>query len=147
LAKAPADPSTIKRQKLAETDLTRRVQVTFGATKYDSATKTLELPVLIRNISKETIYGPMRVEIPTVGGVFEWEDAQADKKVAPEILNASNKELGAGAQFDFTPALGSDGALRPGAITSPIACRLRLVNPNRVPTIELKVIGYTQKEN
>ena len=142
-----ANASAAKRPQLIQTDITRHVQVTFGASKYDGASKTLELPILIKNTSKESVYGPLRLEIPMIGGVFEWEDAQADKKVAPEILNASNAKSSAGAQFDFTPALGNDGVLRPGAVTSPVLLKLRLVDPNRVPTIELKVIGETEKQD
>jgi len=140
-----ASAGTTNQRQLTETELTRRVELKFGATKYDSATKTLELPVLIKNISKETIYGPLHLQIPKIGGVFEWEDAQADKQLEPAVLNATNKKSSAGAQFDFTSALGSGGALRPGEITSPITCKLRLVDPNRVPTIELRVIGQVEK--
>ncbi len=139
---ATADSSI--RGRLAEADLTRRVQLKFGATKYDSATKTLQLPVLIKNISNEITYGPLHLEVPKIGGVFEWEDAEADKKLEPEVLNGTNNKMAAGAQFDFT-SLGTGGVLRPGEITSPITCKLRLVDPNQVPTIELTVIGQTEK--
>jgi hypothetical protein len=136
----------VKPVALTETEITKLVEVLFGQTHYNAANKTLDLPVLLKNTSKEIIYGPVRFEVVAVGGVYEWEDAEEDKKFAPQMLNASNEKPAAGAHFDFTLALGTDGALNPGAISSPVVWRLKLVDPTRVPSIQLRIIGQVEKE-
>ena len=87
--------------------------------------------------------GPCVSEMPTIGGVFEWEDAQADTKLAPEILNASKKsqpqERSSTSRVRWNASAGYH-SVSDSLQTTP-------VDPNRVPAIELKVSGYTQKEN
>jgi hypothetical protein len=134
---ANADPVAHKEEK----ELTDQVEIVFDRTKYDAASKTLEVPIHIKNVSSETIYGPVRLEMASVGGGFDWEDAAENKKNAPEILNATNGKKGEGAAFDFSPALGSEGQLNPGAISSPVMWRMKVVDPSTVPSLRLKVFG------
>ena len=129
----------------AQTDLTEKVQILFDPAKYDPVTKTIDIPIHIKNTSGQTIYGPLQLELVSFGGDFEWDDKEEIKKNAPEILNAANGQKGAGATFDFTPALGSESVLENGAVSGAIIWRMKLVgDPGKVPQLRLKVTGAAE---
>jgi hypothetical protein len=127
--------------KRVESDVTEKVEILFDPTKYDPASKTLEIPIHIKNKSEQIIYGPVHLELVSVGGGFEWEDVEENKKNAPEILNASNDKKGAGAMFDFSSALGSQQMLEPGELSGEVLWKMKVVDPNRIPSLRLKVTG------
>jgi hypothetical protein len=125
-----------------EADLTNKVELVFGATRYDGGSKTVEVPISIKNKSQETMFGPLKLELLSVGGGFEWEDAEDIKKNAPVTLNANNQKTDAGALFDFTAAMGTDAALEPGAMTGPVVWKMKVVDPSKLPSLRLKVSGF-----
>ena len=136
-----------KTPEKTEVDLSKSIELLFGATHYDSATKTVTIPIMMKNISDKTIYSPLHLELVSVGGGFEWEDAEDNKKFAPVTLNASNGKPAAGAFFDFTPALGSDGVLLPGSVSGSIPWSMKVVDATRIPQLRLKLSGFVAKEN
>jgi hypothetical protein len=144
-AKPPAAaPAEVAR---AETDLQGRVELIFDPTRYDSEKKELEIPVRLKNVSKEPIYPPMRLEVTTVG--FPEYESEDDKKEnaenAPKAINTSNGKEGVGAVFDLEGVLGTLEALAPGAQSGPAILRFRLVDPRKTPSLQIKVTGLTAK--
>jgi hypothetical protein len=89
----------------------------------------------------QTIYAPLTLEMVSVGGGFEWEDAEHNKKNAPEILNSSNGKKGEGAVFDFSSALGTQQRLEPGALSGTMIWKMKVVDPNEIPQLRLKITG------
>src|SRR5262249_39591065 len=122
-------------------DLTDQVQVLFDPSKYDGDSKVIVIPVHVKNISNRTIYPPIQLEVASIGGGFEWEDVEQIKKNIPEILNSSNGKKAEGAVFDFSSALGSENALEPGSISGAVYWRMKVVDPNTVPKLRLKITG------
>jgi hypothetical protein len=144
-AKPPAAaPAEVAR---AETDLQGRVELIFDPTRYDSEKKELEIPVRLKNVSKEPIYPPMRLEVTTVG--FPEYESEDDKKEnaenAPKAINTSNGKEGVGAVFDLEGVLGTLEALAPGAQSGPAILRFRLVDLRKTPSLQIKVTGLTAK--
>ena len=140
-ATADATAAQVPAQKV-EADLTNKVELVFGSTRYDGGSNTVEVPISIKNKSQETIFGPLKLELISIGGGFEWEDADDIKKNAPVTINANNKKTDAGALFDFTAAMGSDAALSPGALTSPVVWKMKVFDPSKLPSLRLKVTGF-----
>jgi hypothetical protein len=136
-----AGESQAPAQKM-ERDLTDKVELVFGATRYDGGSKTVEVPISIKNKSQETLFGPLKLELVSVGGGFDWEDAEDIKKNAPVTLNAGNEKSDAGALFDFTAAMGTDAVLASGAMTSPMVWKMKVVDPSKLPSLRLKVSGF-----
>jgi hypothetical protein len=136
-----AGESQAPAQKM-ERDLTDKVELVFGATRYDGGSKTVEVPISIKNKSQETLFGPLKLELVSVGGGFDWEDAEDIKKNAPVTLNAGNQKSDAGALFDFTAAMGTDAVLASGAMTSPMVWKMKVVDPSKLPSLRLKVSGF-----
>jgi hypothetical protein len=81
------------------------------------------------------------MELVSIGGGFEWEDKEEITKNTPEVLNATNGMKGAGAIFDFTSALGTESVLEDGALSGAVVWRMKLVDPNKVPSLRLKITG------
>jgi hypothetical protein len=129
-----------------EMDLTKKAEIIFDPAKYDGASKSIDIPVHIKNNSGQTIHGPLRLELVSIGGGFEWEDVEEIKKNTPEILNATNGMKGAGAIFDFTPALGTEGTLENGAVSGAVIWRMKLVDPTQVPSLRLKITGNVSEK-
>jgi hypothetical protein len=131
----------------AETDLQGKVELIFDPTRYDAERKELEIPVRLKNVSKEPIYPPMRLEITTVG--FPEYESEDDKKEnaenAPKAVNTSNGKEGVGAVFELEGVLGTLEALQPGAQSGPAVLRFRLVDPRKTPSLQIKVTGQTAK--
>jgi hypothetical protein len=145
-AEGKPTPESKSPEKI-ELDLSKNIELLFGATHYDSASKTVTIPIMMKNISDKTIYSPLHLELVSVGGGFEWEDAEDNKKFAPVTLNASNGKPAAGAFFDFTSALGSDGVLLPGSVSGAIPWTMKVVDATRIPQLRLKLSGFVIKEN
>jgi len=144
-ASAPAAMNTEDR---VETDLADRVDLVFDPTRYDFDTRDIEYPIRIQNTSKEPIYPPIRLEITGFG--FEEYESEEQKKEdaanAPAVLDAANGKKLVGAVVEFRDALGNLDALEPGAQTGPVALRLKLVDPNKTPTLRIKVSGFVSRK-
>jgi hypothetical protein len=116
------EPVTTAVEKV-ETSLSDRVTLVFDPIRYDQQTREVVLPVRLKNVSKETLYPPFRVEIKELVHPYTVK-AREDADV-PTILNASNGKTGEGATFDYSTALGDLESLEPDAVTSAITWRLQ----------------------
>jgi hypothetical protein len=119
------------------------LQLVYDPTRYDAATKTLEMPIRLKNTSDRPIYPPIIVSVVKFGSGLDTEDA--DKANAPQILNATNGSRGAGATFDYSRALGDFEALPPGGVTSAVVWRLKLVDPMKTPNMHIEAGGTIEK--
>jgi hypothetical protein len=142
-AAATATPPTPAQRTRAS--LRGRAELLFDPTRYDGSTREAEVPVRLRNTSKEPIYPPITLEV--LGFGFNDPELPKDDSPAPLVVNASNGKPGEGALFDFASALGTREALEPGGITSPVVLRLRFEDPSRIPSIRFKVEGEVEVKN
>ena len=117
------------------------VDLVYDSTHYDSATKILEIPIRLKNVSQSPIFAPLSIEVVKFGSGLTEEL----KENAPKLLNASNQKEGDGAVFDYTPALRDLEALEPGAISGAIVWRMKVVDPLRSPNIQFAVNGAIEK--
>lgn len=95
---------------------------TGGVSQYD---------LTIRNISSQTIYAPMRLEVAGI--------SSASGRVT--VANADNSQTGSGASWDYSTKLGADNALTPNEIST--ARTLKFNNPNNEAfTVNFRVVSY-----
>lgn len=120
-----------------QSSLAKKVELVFDTTSYDPATGILDAPIRLRNISSVPIYGPITLQVTKFGGGM----GDMYEELAPTILNATNQKQGKGAVFDYSPALGSDQILEPGALSGQIVWRLKLQDPLRIPDIHIATTG------
>lgn len=92
---------------------------------YDAARQEAIIPIRLKNISADTIYGPVTVEVKKLA---EWT-----------ILNAGNGKDGVGAVFDYSSALGDWHALTPGAFTEAVEWRFKYSGVGSTPSIGIEV--------
>jgi hypothetical protein len=139
-ATAPAAAPAPVRIKVV---LDTRVEFVFDPTRYDGAAKETEIPVRLRNISKQPIYPPITLEI--LG--FDLNDPEIPKYPYPPmwVVNAANGKNGEGATFDFSDALGNLESLEPGALTGPVVVKFRFEDPTLPQPIRLKVEGMVEE--
>ena len=139
-AAAPQTPPAPARTKVV---LDTRLEFVFDPTRYDGATKESEIPVRLRNISKQPIYPPITLEI--LG--FDLNDPEIPKYPYPPmwVVNAANGKNGEGATFDFSGALGNLESLEPGALTGPVVLKFRFEDPTLPQPIRLKVEGMVEE--
>jgi hypothetical protein len=131
-------PPTVTRPTTAPQDVTKKLEFVFDPTVDNAANGELELRIRLKNISTDTIFGPLRVEVRGFGGPL---DSEEERKLAPTLLNATNNKTGVGAAFDFTEALGTAQMLPPGRQTSAVFWRMRLSDRRRTPSMQLVVLG------
>lgn len=89
-------------------DVTKMVKVVAGATKYDAEKSATTVELQLRNVSNQTIYGPIFLRITEI------ESTAAGP--AAEILNADRTDRGA-PTFDFSKLLGSSSRLEPKMVS------------------------------
>jgi hypothetical protein len=133
---SPAPPERVARTRAS---LQKRVQLVFDPTRYDMEKREAEIPVRLKNTSKEPIYPPITLEIAGFG--FDDPELPKDDSPPPAVVNAANGKPGIGATFDFFDAIGSSEVLEPDAHTSPVVIRLRFEDPLKIPPIRLKAEG------
>jgi hypothetical protein len=138
---SPASTPTPVQPERVTTSLGTRVELVYDPTRYDTATKTAELPIRIRNVSDRPIFGPITIEVLKFGSGLT--DEGQDK--APVLLNATNGKPGDGATFDYSKALGNLEALDPGALTEAVVWKMRLVDPLRSPNIHIRATGTVER--
>jgi hypothetical protein len=123
--------------------LDSRVEFVFDPTRYDAATKESEIPVRLRNTSKEAIYPPITVEV--LG--FGLNDPDIPKYPYPPmwVVDAKSGKPGETTIFDFSGALGNLGVLEPGALTGPVVMKFRFEDPTLPQPIRLKIEGMVDE--
>ena len=140
---APAAPPPATPEPRVEAALSDRVEFVFDPTRYDAEKKQVEIPVRLKNVSTQPIYGPIRLEVMGFG--FPQYESEDDKKRnaenAPSALNSSNGKAKEGAVFDLSGAIAGSDALEPGGVTNPFVVRLQLVDPTKMPSVRFKATG------
>jgi len=146
---SPQDKNGVKKAALTEpaaskpapakvqTSLSKKVEVVFDPTSYDPATGILDAPTRLRNISSGRIYGPIMLEVTKFGSGM----GDLLKEYAPTILNATNHKDGDGATFDYSPVLGTEQVLEPGALSGQVVWHLKVQNPLLIPDIHVALTG------
>lgn len=105
-----------------ETDVSDSITWRCDPMRYDSDRMEVVIPVRLYNSSKETIYGPLRVEVT---GFTESTNNGEHSAPVVEIVNAGNGRSGIGAVFDYRNTLGDRNRLAPGEITEALEWRVR----------------------
>jgi hypothetical protein len=114
--------------------------VVFNPVRYDSATSVLSVSLQVRNKGPE-LRGPLVMTF--VLARSHGEVVVADD--APVFLNATNGLRGEGAAYDLTAAIGGDGTLATGAITSPVTIRIKVRDPVQVSALIVLVTAAVAK--
>jgi hypothetical protein len=119
---AGGQPATPAPEKAAAS-LSDKVTLVFDPIQYDRTTQEVLLPVRLKNVSKEALYPPFKVEIKELAHPYS---IKAHEEVdVPTILNATNGKTGVGATFDYSKALHDLGSLEPEAVTDAILWRFK----------------------
>jgi hypothetical protein len=126
----------------AAVSLKDRVELVFDPTRFDMAQSEAEIPIRLRNVSKEPIYPPITLEITA----FDYDDPEIAKSDAPppRIVNAANGQTGSGAKFDFSGALGNLEVLPPGGLTGPVFARFHFDDPMKTGPIRIRLEGMVE---
>jgi hypothetical protein len=104
---------------VAQENVTKKVTFDTDPARYDPATGDVLVPVRIKNISNDTIYGPFTVQVSSVS-------SRGDPKDRPStLLNAANGKTGKGATMDYGRALRDMVGLPPGAVTEAVVWRFK----------------------
>jgi hypothetical protein len=136
----PPTPEPAPRTSMALNDM---VKLVFDPTRYAGENGTAEIPVRLKNVSKEAIYPPIVLEV--IGFGFDFPGEEVDESKIPAVLGADNAETGVGAQLSFDGALGNLGELAAGALSGPVVIRLKLADPTETPSIQLAVTGLVEQ--
>lgn len=114
----PPAPNVTSMVSLA----TANPRSTGGVSQYD---------LTIKNISSQSIYAPMRLEVASI--------SSASGRVT--VANADNGQTGAGAAWDYSTKIGGDNALTPNETS--LARTLKFNNPNNEAfTVNFRITGY-----
>lgn len=120
----------VAAQGAARTPVVRRLKASefsllFDPTSYDEATGVVTVPMRLKNLTAQPLYGPITITFelnPSLG-----DRGPIDTKFYPTILGARNGKTGPGAEFDLTP-LTADGFIEPGATTGSFMLRVKPVS-------------------
>ena len=111
-AAAPLAPSS-----LTEADLTDRVEVVAGTPVYDAASGTARLQLQLRNVSRQPVYGPLRLDIVGI--------ATAGGQPTAELVDSAGVALSA-STVAFSGRLGSADRLAPREMSEAVEVVLKL---------------------
>ena len=141
---AGGQPATPAPDKTAAS-LSDKVTLVFDPIQYDRQTQEVLLPVRLKNVSKETLYPPFRVEIKELAHPYS---VKAHEEVdTPTILNATNGKTGIGATFDYSKALHDLESLEPEAVTDAILWRFKAASAVKTSFhVGAEISGYIAKE-
>ncbi|MGH7467826.1 MAG: sialidase family protein [Longimicrobiales bacterium] len=94
---------------LIDTIVTELVQVIAAQPKYDEATGTSTVELQLRNVSTQTVYGPLRVRLARV--------ISGATHIANVIDNSDTRQKAEGTSWDFSTLLGTRARLEPGMVS------------------------------
>jgi len=103
--------------------INQQVALVFDSVQVKTEKQEAVLLIRLKNISSETLYGPITVEVKNLTDptyAFLGNLVSVDR-----ILNATNGKSGVGAMFDYTFALRDFDSLEPGALTEAMPWRLK----------------------
>lgn len=127
LTVAGADPARDPARLPA--NVTAKIELLFDPVVYDTHSREMTIPVRIRNVSAQTLYGPMTLEINGLVRPDLKRLEMEDLANVPEIVNAKNSKPGPGAIFDYSHALGTLEGLPPKGISEAVPWVLRFPRP------------------
>jgi hypothetical protein len=134
----PERPASIAR---VQADITKKVALTFGSISFDPVAQVYSLPVQVQNISHEPLFGPITLTLEKTIDPWDIKYDRVDPYNTFTILNASNHKPGAGANFDYSHALGTLGVLEPGGRSESVVWRVRM-RVTTQPYFGVRVKGY-----
>jgi hypothetical protein len=110
-------------------NVTAKIELLCDPVVYDTHSREMTIPVRIRNVSAQTLYGPLTLEVNGLvrPDLKKWE--MEDLANVPEILNAKNSKPGPGAIFDYSQALGTVEELLPQGTSEAVPWVLRFPRP------------------
>jgi hypothetical protein len=100
--------------------LNEKITLDLDPVRVDWEKSELLVPVRLRNTSADTLYGPFTVRVTKLGG-----SPLIGSGAGTEILNATNAQRGAGAEFDYTAALRDLPYLAPHAVSEALIWRVK----------------------
>jgi len=122
---AGSQPAMPAPEKTAAS-LSDKVTLVFDPIQYDRETQEVLLPVRLKNVSKEALYPPFKVEIKEL--MHPYTVKSHEEADVPTILNATNGKSGVGATFDYSKALHDLESLEPEAVTDAVLWRFKAVS-------------------
>jgi hypothetical protein len=109
--------ATVEPTALKEAVVTDLVEVIAGPAKYDTAKGTTTFDIQLRNTSKETIYGPVRLRIKDV--------SEVNGTPTLEIVDSDSNRKDKSPYWDFTNKLGTRKRFEPGMVTEARSVTIR----------------------
>jgi hypothetical protein len=128
--------------RLISADVTKDMDVSFGPSTWDEATKTLATVARLRNVGKIPLYPPFKVTVLALYNPVLPAKMRSRKR--PIIVNADNGVRGPGAVYVYdSRTLGDLGDVEPGAKTAPRIWKITVRGTN--PMIILRIDGREEK--
>lgn len=125
-----SEPPGLRAQTV--TDL---IQVIPDAVTYHATSGVSEFTVRLRNVSPQTIHGPLTLRVKRV------------TTAGTELLDADGGGRGVGARWDFTARMGTRARLAPGMMTEGRAIRVRTAAAHGLDgAFEFDVLGRTVRQ-
>ena len=132
------------RPTLESKSLSGKITLSFDPVRFDPSSREVLLPVRLKNVSKETLYPPFRVEVKEL--VHPYNVKAHEETSVPTIRNAANGRSGVGAVFDYAKALGDLDALAPDAVTDALVWRLEAASATKTDFyIGADITGFVAK--
>lgn len=124
----------------------QQVSLVFDPPRYDASKQEVVLPIRLKNISQQTLYGPFTVEVKNLIHPV-YLSPGGPRVTAPQILNSTNGQSGVGAIFDYSSALGDFESLEPGGLTEAVLWKLNIGAPGQnLHFIEAEVTGFVSRK-
>jgi hypothetical protein len=138
-------PTSTPATEKTAASLSDMVTLVFDPIQYDRQTQEVLLPVRLKNISKEALYPPFKVEIKELAHPYS---VKSHEEVdVPTILNAANGKTGVGATFDYSKALHDLESLEPEAVTDAVLWRFKAVSPVKTSFhVGADITGFVAKK-
>jgi hypothetical protein len=125
--------------------LNTKLTFTFDPVQYNMESREAIIPIRLKNISQERLYGPFQVEVKTLVQPNVYMEGRTN---IPQIMNASNGKRGVGAIIDYSHALGDFESLEPGALTEAVPWKVRFTLPALTQFyFEADITGLTSKSS
>ena len=102
---------------LDEVDVTDRIEVVTGTPNYDAAKGTVRLAVQVRNVSRQPVYGPIRLDIVGI--------ANAGGLPTADMVDSAGTSM-PGREVSFAGKLGSGDVLLTRGVSESVEIVLKL---------------------
>lgn len=139
------NPDEQMQNKKVKTSLNKKITLIFDPIKYDLEKQEALIPIRLKNISDEVIFGPFTVEVKSLIRENDVKYYGKEWIDVPQILNALNGKKGVGAVMDYSSVLGDFNLLKPSAITEAVKWKFKLPKfpiPPLVMYMEVDVKGF-----